>query len=218
MGTDSAPGLRGDGAAVTPHPEGSRLTFTLLYEVGVGGNPSRWRFVLRSDEGHDELVAEDEEPGTVGERLELLTIVRALESLNQSVRVIIWTRSPSVREGLLYGLAEWPANGWQWEHFDGHMPVKNRDLWVRIARAARFHTIECRIWRFDPPHFREAQVGSPGKERTTLALRAGDSNDRRAGTPRAMAAPNWAHALQRLVSWMPRLAGRSGQKLPGPTS
>ncbi len=34
-----------------------RLTFTLSYEVGIGGDPHRWRFVLRSTDGHDELVA-----------------------------------------------------------------------------------------------------------------------------------------------------------------
>jgi ribonuclease HI len=129
-----------------------RLTFTLIYETGLDGNPNRWRFILRSSDGHDGLVAEDVEPGVCGERLELLTVLRALESLNQSSRIIVWTRSPSLREGLLYGLKEWPFHDWCWERFGQRVPVRNRDLWQRIERVTRFHEIECRTWRFDPPH------------------------------------------------------------------
>lgn len=134
-----------------------RLTFTLLYEIALNGNPHRWRFVLRSSEGHDELVAEDVEPGVHGERLELLTVLRALESLNQSSRIVIWTRSPSLREGFLYGLSEWPLHDWCWERFGQRVPVRNRDLWQRIERVARFHEVECRAWRFDPPHVHEVK-------------------------------------------------------------
>ncbi|ASV75758.1 Ribonuclease HI [Thermogutta terrifontis] len=139
-----------------------RLTFTLLYQTGINGNPFRWRFILRSEEGHDEFIAEDEEPGVCGERLELLTIARALESLNQSAKVIIWTHSPAVREGLLFGLHEWPQSGWHWDYYDQRVPVRNRDLWQRIARATRFHEIECRVWRIDPPHWREGDCVSDG--------------------------------------------------------
>lgn len=206
MSMDSGPKFRRGGSAVASNPECSRPTFTLFYETGVAGNPSRWRFILRSDEGHDEFVAEDEEPGTVGERLELLTIVRALESLNQSVRVIIWTRSPSVREGLLYGLAEWPTNGWQWDHFDERVPVKNRDLWLRIARAARYHTIECRVWRIDPPHFRNGPGARPVNQ-PTLPSQIESLHPQGLGVVRSIRVPRWAHAVQRLVSWMPRWGG-----------
>lgn len=151
--TDAPTGLDGSG----------RLTFTLLYEVGIEENPCRWRFVLRSTDGHDELVAEDIEPGVSGERLELLTVLRALESLNQSSRIIIWTRSPALKEGLLYGLREWPAHDWCWERFGQRVPVRNRDLWQRMERAAQFHEIECRTWRFDPPHVHEVNPpNSPG--------------------------------------------------------
>ena len=139
-----------------------RLTFVLLYQTGLNGNPFRWRFVLRSEDGHDEFIAEDEEPGVCGERLELLTIARALESLNQSARVIIWTHSPAVREGLLFGLNEWPQSDWRWDYYDHQIPVSNRDLWQRIARATRFHEIECRVWRFDPPHWRKGERFSDG--------------------------------------------------------
>ncbi|MGQ9505831.1 MAG: hypothetical protein ACUVQG_14995 [Thermogutta sp.] len=137
-----------------------RLTFTLLYEIALEGNPHRWRFILRASDGHDELVAEDVEPGVHGERLELLTVLRALESLNQPSRIVVWTRSPFLREGFLYGLSEWPLHDWCWERFGQRVPVRNWDLWQRIERVARFHEVECRAWRFDPPHVHEVNAAN----------------------------------------------------------
>jgi len=164
---------------------GGRLTFTLLYEVGIEGNPHRWRFILRSPDGHDELIAEDVEPGVQGERLELLTVLRALESLNQSSRIIIWTRSPALKEGLLYGLRDWPLHDWCWERFGERVPVRNRDLWQRLERVIQFHEIECRAWRFDPPHVHEVsppnsrgfgqRAFAPGKPKSGCQNGQGDS-------------------------------------------
>lgn len=192
-----------------------RLTFTLLYETGVAGNAARWRFVLRSQEGHDEFVAEDEEPGVSGERLELLTIVRALESLNQPARVIIWTRSSCVREGFLYGLQEWPASGWTWDCFGQPVPVKNRDLWQRIARATQFHDVECRVWRIDPPHCRvhPAKAADDG-ERTAASPRSSPIGRRWPEKKFSVITPRpfrgaWTGAIHRLLSWFPRISRRA---------
>jgi len=94
----------------------------------------------------------DQEPEVQGERLELLTVVRGLEALDQPSRVTLMTSSKYVREGIRYGLSEWQSNGWCWESFGEMVPVKNRDLWQRIDRAMRFHEVDCRTWRLDPPH------------------------------------------------------------------
>jgi ribonuclease HI len=81
-----------------------------------------------------------------------LAVVRGLEALAQPSRVTLVTHSRYVNRGLTYGLAEWRANGWQWEHFGQMVPVKNRDLWQRVDRALLFHQLDCRRWRFDLPH------------------------------------------------------------------
>ena len=87
-----------------------------------------------------------------GERLELLCVVRGLEALDHPSRVTLITSSAYVREGIRYGLQQWRENDWQWESFGRMVPVKNRDLWQRVDSALRFHRLECRVWRFDPPH------------------------------------------------------------------
>ena len=125
--------------------------FLLFSESTRTSNRGQWRFVLQSVDGTDQLEASDSEPNVRGERLELLAVVRGLEALPQPSRVTLVTPSRYVNRGLNYGLAEWRTNDWQWEHFGEMAPIKNRDLWQRIDRALEFHSIDCRLWRFDSP-------------------------------------------------------------------
>lgn len=128
----------------TPH-------YSLFSKASRKGDSGRWRFVLRSADGSEQLEAADEEPTIRGERLDLLTVVRGLEALDQPSRVTVIGCSPYVRQGMRYGLSEWRSNGWRWEFFGEMVPVKNGDLWQRLDRALRFHRVDCRR-RFDPPH------------------------------------------------------------------
>lgn len=119
---------------------------------GLDQSAGQWRFVLEAVDGSSKLVASDQEPGAIGERLELLAVVRGLEALDQPSRVTLVTASRSVDRGLRHGLPQWRENGWQWERFGKMAPVRNHDLWQRIDRALQYHRIECRTWRLDPPH------------------------------------------------------------------
>ena len=112
----------------------------------------QWRFVLESVEGSEKLEAVDEEPETNGDRLELLAVVRGLEALDQPSRVTLVTRSRYVARGFRFGLNEWRENGWKWEHFGEYTHINNDDLWKRVDHAMNYHQVECRTWRFDPPH------------------------------------------------------------------
>jgi ribonuclease HI len=126
--------------------------FLLFSESSRKDPHGEWRFVLQSIDGTEQFEAADAEPEAKGERLELLAVVRGLEALPRPARVTLVTPSKYVNRGLAYGLKEWRANGWQWEHFGEMVPIKNRDLWQRIDRALAFHRLECRAWRFDLPH------------------------------------------------------------------
>ena len=178
----------------------------------------RWRFSLCSADGTVEYEAADVEPEVRGERLDLLTVVRALESLDEPARVTLVGCSPYVRQGLRYGLPEWRDNGWRWEYFGQMVPVKNGDLWQRLDHALRFHRIECRHRRFDPPHVsaREATVaGQPAADRPAqedfeaggVAL-PGPTADRRPRfrLPGAWTVPRRTRARWRL--WRRRVIGR----------
>jgi ribonuclease HI len=131
--------------ATAPH-------YLLFSESCRKDEQGQWRFILQSVDGSEQLEAADAEPEARGERLELLAVVRGLEALAQPSRVTLVTPSKYVNRGLTYGLPEWRANDWQWEHYGEMVPVKNRDLWQRVDQALNFHQLDCRVWRFDLPH------------------------------------------------------------------
>lgn len=106
----------------------------------------RWRFVLEEVDGSERIVAEDLEPGTGPNRLELLAVVRGLEALDQSARVTLVTRSRYVSRGFRRGLAEWRRHGWRWERFGRRVSIRDCDLWQRVDRALEFHQVDCRVW------------------------------------------------------------------------
>jgi ribonuclease HI len=146
----------------TPH-------YLLFSESSLNQDRGQWRFMLQTVDGAQQFEASDDEPSAVGERLELLAVVRGLEALEQPSRVTLVTPSKYVNRGLAYGLEEWRANDWQWEHYGEMVPVKNRDLWQRVDRALSFHQLECRTWRFDLPHH---GTDEPHAQPTARALTA----------------------------------------------
>jgi ribonuclease HI len=130
----------------------------LLYSGAGGGysagarRPGRWHFALETTDGKPILEADAEEPDAHGERLELLSVVRGLEALDQPSRVTLVTPSGYVRNGFRYGLDEWRNNRWRWEHFGRLVPIKNEDLWKRVDQAMQYHQVECRLLRLDGAH------------------------------------------------------------------
>jgi ribonuclease HI len=108
-----------------------------------------WRFVLEQVGSAEALSVSDYEAAECPERLELLAVVRGLEALDQPASVTLVTKSRYVSRGLKRGLADWRANGWQWERFGRVVPVRDHDLWRRVDRALQFHQVECRLWQFE---------------------------------------------------------------------
>lgn len=131
--------------------------FLLFSEARGKDQQGQWRFVLQAADGSATFEAADFEPETVGERLELLAVVRGLEALDQPSNVTLFTPSKYVNRGIAYGLEEWRRNEWTWERYGEMVPVKNGDLWQRIDRALSYHHIEFRGFRFDGPHLSSFQ-------------------------------------------------------------
>ncbi|MBN1395578.1 MAG: hypothetical protein JW959_11185 [Pirellulales bacterium] len=126
--------------------------YLLISRVEREKTPGRWRFVLQPLDGRARIEAADVEPDLWGERLELLTVIRALESLDQPSRVTLVGSSRYVQEGVQYGVSQWKENGWRWEYFGQMTPVRDADLWQRVERLLQFHRVECRRRRFDAAH------------------------------------------------------------------
>lgn len=110
-----------------------------------------WQFTLKAVDGSEVLRAADQEPDVVGERLELLSVVRGLEALDQPSEVTVLVTGRYVMRGVLYGLAEWRRQGWIWERYGDWVPVTNSDLWQRLDRALEVHEVAFRKLRIDEP-------------------------------------------------------------------
>ena len=143
---------------------------TTTLPADLRGEPDRglgrWRFVLRPIDGSAALEVGDVEPDVWGERLDLLTVVRALESLDQPSRVTLLGCTRYVEQGIQYGLAEWRENEWRWECFGQMVPVRDADLWQRMDRDFAVSSGGCGQRRFDAGHIRSpAPTGAWSKRR-----------------------------------------------------
>lgn len=120
----------------------------------------RWRFVLEpmnqtaaSDHGGiGRIEVSEREADVWGERLDLLALVRGLESLDQPSKLTLITSSALIGKQLRRGFDAWIENDWRWERFGQLKPIKDADLWKRIVAATEIHSVECRLWQFSNRH------------------------------------------------------------------
>jgi ribonuclease HI len=126
---------------------------------GVGG----WGAWLRFGAHEKELFGG--EAHTTNNRMELLAVIRALESVKRAVPLIIHTDSQYVQKGISEWVTGWKRRGWRTAD---KKPVKNVDLWQRLDELAAQHQIE---WRWVRGH-----SGDAGNERAdALANKGVDS-------------------------------------------
>ena len=126
--------------------------YLLLSETSRTEGLGHWRFVLRPASGTPAVEVADVEPDIWGERLDLLTVVRALESLDQPSRVTLIGCTRYIEQGIQFGLSEWRENQWRWEYFGQMTPIRDADLWQRMDRILQFHRVDCGQRRFDAGH------------------------------------------------------------------
>ena len=99
--------------------------------------PGGWAALLRY--GTVEKVISGGEPESTNHRMELMGAIAALEALTRSCQVRITTDSQYVKQGMQQWLPRWQANGWRTAD---KKPVKNQDLWERLAAAVARHQVQ----------------------------------------------------------------------------
>ena len=125
------------------------------------GNPGRggWAALLRSNAR--ERMLSGGEASTTNNRMELMAAIAALEALKRTCRVELSTDSQYLRQGITEWLLRWQRNGWR---TTAKTPVKNQDLWQRLAAASAQHEVS---W-----HWVRGHSGHPENERVDRAARA----------------------------------------------
>jgi len=139
------------------------MTEVVIYTDGAcSGNPGPggWGVVLRWNGVTKELHGG--EPQTTNNRMELTAAIQALEALRRPAEVELWTDSTYVLNGITKWIDGWQRNGWMTK---ARKPVKNADLWRRLADAMSRHEV---TWRWVKGH-----AGDEGNERADELARLG---------------------------------------------
>jgi len=134
-----------------------------IYSDGAcKGNPGAggWGALLISG-GHRKEICGGE-PDTTNNRMEMMAVIRALESLKRPSTVQVHTDSQYVQKGISEWMSGWKKRGWRTA--DGK-PVKNQDLWQELDALSRKHHIE---WNWVRGH-----AGHPENERADALANQG---------------------------------------------
>ena len=93
--------------------------------------------MLRKGDAETELFGG--EPATTNNRMELLAVIEALQSLIQPTQARVYTDSQYVQKGISEWIHSWKQGEWKTA---GNDPVKNEDLWRRLDALVAKHTVE----------------------------------------------------------------------------
>ena len=83
---------------------------------------------------------------TTNNRMELLAVIIALESLSESCAVSLYSDSQYMKNGINQWIHNWKRNNWLTSN---KKAVKNQDLWQRLDQAINRHTIN---WQWVKGH------------------------------------------------------------------
>ena len=110
----------------------------LFTDGACSGNPGPggWGVILRWRDHEKEMSGA--EMNTTNNRMELFAAIAGLEALKRPARVRIHTDSKYLQDGITKWIHAWKAKGWKTAD---KKPVKNVDLWQRLAAAEAPHEV-----------------------------------------------------------------------------
>ena len=106
--------------------------------------PGGWGAVLRYKNHEKQLSGAD--PATTNNRMELTGAIKGLEAVKKPSKVILYTDSTYVRNGIMKWVTGWQNNGWLTKD---KKPVKNSELWRELVEQCARHDVE---WRWVKGH------------------------------------------------------------------
>ena len=90
------------------------------------GNPGPGGWAALIIDNNQERILSGNNEMTTNNRMELLAVIKALESINHRLEITIYTDSKYVINGITSWIKSWKTNDWK---SSSKAPVKNIDLW-----------------------------------------------------------------------------------------
>ena len=112
-----------------------------VYTDGAcSGNPGKGGYCAILKYGENEKIVSGFEDDTTNNRMELLAVIKGLESLKKVCEVNLFSDSSYVvnafNEGWIY---DWQSNGWK---TSSKKDVKNVDLWLNLLELTKTHQVK----------------------------------------------------------------------------
>jgi ribonuclease HI len=132
--------------------------------------PGGWAALLRA--GTTERMVAGGDPATTNNRMELMAAIGALEALTRPCQVRLVTDSRYVMQGIEDWMPRWIANGWK---TSDKKPVKNQDLWQRLAAAKTPHSVRWEWVKGHNGHIENERVDEAAREQALVFKASGVS-------------------------------------------
>ncbi|GAB2570893.1 ribonuclease HI [Dyella jejuensis] len=121
--------------------------------------PGGWAALLRA-KGSERMLSGGEAQ-TTNNRMELLAAIHALEALKHPCQVTVTTDSRYVMQGMEEWVPRWIINGWRTAD---KKPVKNQDLWQRLAAVVARHQVRWKWVRGHAGHAENERVDQAARQ------------------------------------------------------
>ncbi len=128
---------------------------TIYTDGACSGNPGPGGYGIVMEYGVHRKELSKGFADTTNNRMELLAVITALESLKQPCQVELYSDSKYVVDGIVKGWAKsWKARGWRKAD---KTPAKNPELWDRLLGLLEQHAVTF--------HWVKGHADNPGNNR-----------------------------------------------------
>ena len=135
----------------------------IVYTDGAcSGNPGPggWGATIKIDRETFEIYGGED--NTTNNRMELIAAIKALEYLNESYEITLYTDSNYVKDGITKWIFNWKKNNWK---TSSKKTVKNCDLWIQLDTNQEKRKVTC--------NWVKGHSGNIGNERADELARMG---------------------------------------------
>ena len=123
------------------------MKYVIYTDGACSGNPGPggWGAIILSEEKNETNIS-GKEKSTTNNRMELMAPIMALRKIKKASKIIIYTDSIYLKNGITTWIKNWEKNGWK---SSNKKPVKNKDLWVTLNKLSKEHIID---WKWVKAH------------------------------------------------------------------
>ena len=123
------------------------MKYVIYTDGACSGNPGPggWGAIILNEEKNETNIS-GKEKSTTNNRMELMAPIMALRKIKKASKIVIYTDSIYLKNGITTWIKNWEKNGWKSAN---KKPVKNKDLWVTLNKLSKEHVID---WKWVKAH------------------------------------------------------------------